>query len=91
MGDLTPEQRERLENSLRWHFAAHADQPDQSFASLGVANALSIVEQLLAEQRQGIAAAIGGMAVRGPDNRMRHATTIRDVAARIAETYGGEQ
>lgn len=43
---------ERLRQSLRWHFACHAEEPEKSYASLGIANAENIVTRMLADIRR---------------------------------------
>ena len=44
---LTEVEREELERSLRWHFAAHAEQPYPGYAGLGVENAVNIVTHIV--------------------------------------------
>lgn len=39
---------DHLRQSLRWHFACHAEEPEGSYASLGIANVEKIVTRLLA-------------------------------------------
>ena len=51
---LTEAEREELERSLRWHFAAHAEQPYPGYAGLGVENALNIVTHIV-EAREAAA------------------------------------
>lgn len=46
--ELTEAERTELENSLRWHFAAHAESPEGGYASLGVDNALLRVARIVA-------------------------------------------
>lgn len=48
MAELTEDERGELERSLRWHFACHAAEPDRSYTSLGIENAVVIVERILA-------------------------------------------
>ena len=49
---LTEAEREDLEDSLRWHFAAHASSPEGGYASLGVENALIKVARIKAAARR---------------------------------------
>lgn len=39
---------EALRNSLRWHFACHAEEPQKSYASLGIQNAETIAARMVA-------------------------------------------
>lgn len=84
MGDLTPEQRERLIRAANSAWEGGA----QSVSAL-VNDMEAVVADLLAEQRQGIAAAIltstEGLSVEAYSTQW---ITVDD-AARIAETYGG--
>ncbi|HEX6682124.1 MAG TPA: hypothetical protein VF062_04990 [Candidatus Limnocylindrales bacterium] len=45
--ELAEAEREELERSLRWHFAAHAEQPNPGYAGLGVQNAVNIVTRIV--------------------------------------------
>ena len=47
MSELTEVERTELEMSLRWHFRCHAAEPHESYASLGIENAVGIVERIL--------------------------------------------
>lgn len=44
---LTEAEREDLENSLRWHFAAYAEDPKSGYASSGVLTALGKVSRII--------------------------------------------
>lgn len=55
MSDLADEQRERFENSLRWHFAAAIEEgKDSVYVSLGVSNALSDLDRVVAERESAL-------------------------------------
>lgn len=48
---LTEAEREDLENSLRWHFEAYAEDPKSGYASAGVLTALGKVARIVTERQ----------------------------------------
>jgi hypothetical protein len=54
--ELSEEERDRLTSSLAWHFNCHADEPEGSYRSLGIQNALSIVSQIVAARLAAVEA-----------------------------------
>lgn len=45
---LSGAEREKIASTLRWHFACHAAEPDKSYDSLGIENAILRVERIIA-------------------------------------------
>lgn len=44
---LTEQERAQVAGNLRWHFACHAAEPEKSYDSLGIENAVLAVERIV--------------------------------------------